>query len=98
MTRRATVLWMGLDRGAEALADLAGVVEEVVVGVGFEPEDRPFRAHLTLARIRPPQSVDDLVAELQTPPIEWRADHLTVFRSHLGRGGARYEVLDRLDL
>jgi len=30
--------------------------------------------------------------------LGWRCDRLVVYRSHLGRGPARYEPLDSIDL
>lgn len=46
------VLWAGLAQGAKECGVLAKQVEEALVPQGFVPEDRPFRAHLTLARIK----------------------------------------------
>ena len=52
--RRARVLWLGVDEGAELLAQLAGAVGALLAPLGYEPEDRPFHAHLTLARLGRP--------------------------------------------
>ena len=96
--RRATVLWVGISHGGDELVRLAAAVEDAVAAAGVDPEERPFRPHLTVARIRPPANVTDLVDQASLPAIRWRADRLTVFRSHLGSGGARYEPLDTIDL
>ncbi len=96
---RATVLWMGIDRGEEELAALAAQVAETVERAGFPPEERPFAAHLTLSRIRPHQDVRSLIEKV--PPFAWRqqVERLVVFRSHLGgRGPARYEELESFAL
>lgn len=61
---RATVLWLGVERGTEELSQLAAVVEEAAVSAGFMPEERPFHPHLTLSRIRPPQDVRQLIGEI----------------------------------
>src|SRR5207249_9851649 len=45
------VLWVGLVGDLDALARLAADVERDAVSCGWNPERRPFRPHLTLARI-----------------------------------------------
>ena len=45
------VLWVGLVGDLDGLARLAADVERDVVSCGWNPERRPFRPHLTLARI-----------------------------------------------
>lgn len=96
--RRATVVWLGVDRGEAELADLALRVEEALEGAGFDPEDRPFRGHLTLSRIRPHQDVTPVVEGFQPLRFEMDVDRLVMYRSHLGRGGARYEVVEEFPL
>ena len=50
-TSRASVLWIGLDDGHDALASLAGAVERATVPLGIEPDLRSFRPHLTVATV-----------------------------------------------
>ncbi len=95
---RATVLWMGVRRGAEELAELAGRCEEAAQAAGLEPEDRPFHPHLTLSRIQPRQDVSVLVDRVPSFPLSQEVDRITLFRSLLGTGGARYEVVDEVPL
>lgn len=95
---RATVLWIGIGEGADTLTSLAAQVEAVVEASGWEAEDRPFRPHLTLARIRPHQDVRAVLDQIEAPSAGWLVDAVLVYRSHLGRGGARYELLEQIDL
>jgi len=66
-------------------------VSEALTAIGaYDPEQRPYRPHLTVARgdrVR----VRGLPELPQTGAFDGRA--VTLFRSHLGRGGARYEPL-----
>ena len=94
--RKATVFWAGIGRGASDISLLNELAEEAAVAAGLAPEERPFHPHLTLARIRPPADVRELVGE--DLDLGWRCDRLVVYRSHLGRGPARYEPLDSIDL
>ena len=94
----ASVLWLGVERGAEELSHVADTVEEATVSAGFMPEERPFHPHLTLSRIRPPQDVRQLIEEIPVFPLRQSVSHLTVFESHLGRGPAVYAPLERFEL
>jgi 2'-5' RNA ligase len=95
---RATVLWLGVGTGADALSDLAGAVEEAVVGAGYMPEERPFHPHLTLSRIRPPRDVRGLVERVKPFPLRQTVRHVTVCESVLGRGPAIYVPLETIRL
>ena len=95
---RATVLWLAVERGVDRLERLAALSEQAAQQAGFAPEERPFHAHLTLSRIRPHQDVRPLLERVSPFPMSLPVDRLVVFRSHLGRGGARYEELDSFEL
>lgn len=95
---RATVLWIGVDRGADDLTSLVGEVDAAVVGAGFPSEDRPFRPHLTLSRIRPQQDVRSLLEASDPAGLSMPVDRVVLYRSHLGSGGARYEPVEEFPL
>jgi 2'-5' RNA ligase len=95
---RTTVLWLGVDRGAERLAAMAEIADLAAQSAGFEPEDRPFHAHVTLSRIRPPMSVAPLIDRVPRFPLSMQVHRLTLYRSYLGRDGATYEELDAVQL
>lgn len=91
--RKATVFWAGLGVGVDGLARLNEVCEEAARGTGLEPEERPFRPHLTLSRIRPPTDVRLLLEDELT--LSWTCDRVVVFESHReGGSGVRYESLE----
>ena len=96
--RRATVTWLGVDRGADALAQLAAASDSAAQRAGFAAEERPFHAHLTLSRVRPAVDVTDLVGGFAPFPVTMPVTAITLFESHLGRGGARYEPIDTIEL
>lgn len=95
---RASVLWMGVEEGAEALCALAERLEGAARRAGFPAEGRPFHPHLTLSRIQPPRDVRRLIERV--PPLSERmpVDAVLLYLSHLARGPARYEELDRFHL
>jgi 2'-5' RNA ligase len=48
--KRPRVLWYGLDEGGEALGEIARDLEAIARALRFDPEERPWRPHLTVAR------------------------------------------------
>jgi 2'-5' RNA ligase len=95
---KATVLWVGFSDGLAGFTRLSGVVAEAVEAAGIPSEDRPFRAHLTLSRIRPHQDVRPVIDRPPFDDVSWTVGEVDVFRSHLGSGGPRYERLERIML
>lgn len=96
--QRAAVLWLGVEDGADSVTALAEVCETAAQAAGLDPEERPFHPHLTVSRIRPHQDVHATIDAGGRFPLRQEVDHLTLFRSHLKRGGAEYEAVDRIDL
>lgn len=94
--KRATVVWVGIDRGERELSILNEIAEDAAVAAGLEPEDRPFHPHITLSRVRPPADVRWL--EHEPVDLRWKCDRVVVFQSHLGGGPARYEPLETFSL
>lgn len=94
---RARVIWVGAGAGREALEEIAHRLDLRFAEAGLLRADRPFRAHLTLARLRegerlPPAAVQLLSgAAFQTPPMT--VGELRLMASTLGRGGATHELL-----
>ncbi|MDQ3953044.1 MAG: RNA 2',3'-cyclic phosphodiesterase [Actinomycetota bacterium] len=91
--RRARVLWAGLHDPAGLLTALAEDLGERLRTMGYEPEERAYTPHLTLARLKTPRSLAGLLPDLPAPPKPFIVDRVTLFRSRLHPAGARYEVL-----
>ncbi len=95
---RATVLWRAITDRAERLPELAADAEQACRTAGLEPEDRPFRPHLTLSRIRPDRNVKALIDDSSPPPVSMTVARVCLFRSVLGGPHATYEILERFAL
>ncbi len=50
--KKPRVLWVGLQHGRQESAALADQIWSVLAPLGIQPPGRPFRAHLTLARVK----------------------------------------------
>lgn len=99
---RARVVWAGIGGDTRELHALAGSVAAACRRSGVAVEDRRFRPHLTLARLREPADVTDLLDRLAgyAGPA-WTAREVQLVRSHLGQaegGRSRYEVLEAFPL
>jgi 2'-5' RNA ligase len=71
-------------------------VSALAGAVGFEPERRALRPHVTVARAR--RGPSPRAAGLDPPPpaLSFEPEALVLYRSHTGAGGARYEPLVRV--
>lgn len=91
---RPRVLWVGVDGGPE-LPAVHESVQEALGEVGFEPEERAFRPHVTLGRVRTRGRVPPALAEAaEGVAVDARCEigALHLMRSRLGPDGARHDV------
>jgi RNA 2',3'-cyclic 3'-phosphodiesterase len=96
--RRARVLSAALDDVDGTLGTLQARVSDALEGIGaYAPEKRPFRPHVTVARLRPRAQAPRSVS-VEPEPLEFRGTAVTLFSSHTSPHGARYEALERREL
>ncbi|MEW6079499.1 MAG: RNA 2',3'-cyclic phosphodiesterase [Thermodesulfobacteriota bacterium] len=100
--RRPRVVWAGLTGATQSLIDFQAELEENLAVSGFAKEPRPFKAHLTLGRVKhaivPEKLVSALDACARFSPRSFPADRLILFRSDLKPNGAVYTVLKTFPL
>jgi 2'-5' RNA ligase len=100
--RRPRVIWVGIVGEVERLGRLQTRLESAVESLGFQREERPFRPHLTLGRVKDPRRPPDLtraLAETTVPasnPFDVR--EILVYKSDLRPTGAIYTKLQHLPL
>jgi 2'-5' RNA ligase len=97
--RRPQVLAVGLDdRGGQLARLQAALAAALASGGWYQVERRPFLAHVTVARIR--RGALPRAPELggAPEPAAFTADRVSLYRSHTGAGGARYEPLATIRL
>jgi RNA 2',3'-cyclic 3'-phosphodiesterase len=91
---RPRVLWAGVAAGASELALLADAVDRALVPLGFPPESRPFRGHLTIGRVRSPRGGRALAAAVEAARAPafgaWTAAEVVLYESRLRPTGAVY--------
>ncbi|MEN6622849.1 MAG: RNA 2',3'-cyclic phosphodiesterase [Smithella sp.] len=95
--KRPRVLWVGTGGEIEKLTLLQKKLDEEFAVIGFPAENRPFRAHLTLGRIKDARLTAGLSEALKKhidfTAGEFRAEELILFQSKLSPKGAIYTRL-----
>jgi 2'-5' RNA ligase len=96
------VLWVGAAAGGEAFEALARDVERELRAAGFDRADHPFRAHLTIGRVRDRRPSGgsgrrDWRAVMQSaapvPALPFKVEGVSVVQSQLHPKGSIYTVL-----
>ena len=93
---RPRTLWLGVGEGQSELAALSDRLNRGLEPAGWALDDRPFTAHLTLARSdgrrEGPLAARELAARAAGFDVSFDADRLVLFESLTGGGPARYVV------
>jgi 2'-5' RNA ligase len=94
--RNPRILWLGVYDPSSAISKLAEAVESECARVGFPRESRPFRPHLTIARVKEPHKARQLAEAhygLGFGPIPFVVNELTIYESELRPTGSVYSKL-----
>jgi 2'-5' RNA ligase len=97
---RARVVWMGAALGGPDLVALAGAVAAGLRPAGYEPDRKEFHPHLTLARLKVPDNVSDVLAAIGPEAVgeAFTVGEVVLYQSQLSSKGPTYTVLERLPL
>jgi RNA 2',3'-cyclic 3'-phosphodiesterase len=94
-----SVVWLGVNKGAECLVTLNKSIELSLEQIGFKKETRSFKPHLTLARIRSRRNISNLIKTIEEINANLSLkenigiNKLTLFQSILSPKGAEYKVI-----
>ncbi len=94
--RRTSVIWLGLKK-VDVLSVLAKEVDEAMESIGFELESRPFKAHLTIGRVKSLSNeimLQKYVEEFKNVDFQIAViEAVVLFESVLQRTGVKYEII-----
>jgi len=100
--RRPQVLWCGVTGDVEKLSVLQKQLDSDFASIGFPKEDRPFRAHLTLGRIKESRGLSGISEALTKHNAfaagEFGCKELILFQSRLLQQGTVYTKLAKFPL
>lgn len=94
--RKPRTIWTGATKGARSCAELAKAVADAMEPIGFAREERPFKCHLTLGRIKW-VGQDDWRALLDEVNEIWpgfKVDRFILWQSELRQDGPIYTIID----
>lgn len=99
--KKGRVLWLGVEDGQDNLIVLQKVVARSLTSIGFEEEKRKFHPHLTLARLKIPQGLQEAISSVcleDFTAVAITVDKVTLFQSVLKSSGAVYNSLSHFYL
>ncbi|MCX6827170.1 MAG: RNA 2',3'-cyclic phosphodiesterase [candidate division Zixibacteria bacterium] len=94
--KQPRVIWAGLTGDINILEALAGDIEKEMTQLGFPGEDKGFKAHLTLGRIKDNYGLGELAESIKSYQIAsatWQFETLVLFNSVLTPQGPIYSRL-----
>jgi 2'-5' RNA ligase len=99
---RPRVVWVGIEKGAEALHQLQRRLEDELDKIGFPREDRKFKAHLTIGRVKKQKGISRLCQlieeEREIALGSMRAEKISVMKSKTLPTGPIYTELRTVPL
>lgn len=96
--RNPSVVWMGADP-SDILSDLSERIGTSLSTAGFRFDDKPFKAHVTVARCRDSRPSAQLFERYaDTEFSDSVCKEVLVMRSVLGPSGAKHSVISRVPL
>jgi len=96
-----SVVWLGVEEGAEDLTRLHEATETRTVGIGFDPEDHDFTPHVTLARMdhaAGKEVVQEVVTSRAPVVGEMHVEEVRLTESELTPEGPAYRTVERFPL
>lgn len=90
--RRPRVIWAGVRGDVTAAKALKKAVDEALVPLGWEMEDRPFRTHITLGRVKDNRAARDLDWETPLPELAFPVTAVHLIESQLTPDGPIYTI------
>lgn len=92
-------IWAGVKGDVDPLVHLHQKVLTAIESAGLEPERRKYKPHVTIARARRDSPKEQLLSYMEShnglKTDRFTISHFSLYRSHLTRHGADYEVLER---
>jgi 2'-5' RNA ligase len=99
---RPRVVWLGMEKGDDAVKELQHKVESELELIGFPREEREFRTHLTIGRVKGGQGISRLCRLLEEERNVFigsmRAEKISVMKSKTLPSGPIYTELKAIPL
>ena len=93
------VIWVDIDKNREQIIQLAKTIDLSLSEIGFDKENKAFKPHLTLGRVKDTKDINKLsefLQQLKIEPIDCSFDSLSLIKSTLTQKGPIYKTLYKL--
>lgn len=103
-TERTRVVYAGVVDSSGSLTAIVENLEKELARIGFKPEPRDYRPHLTLGRAKNRRASGEVIRRIQkeqaaeTELGSMTVDRIQMIASFLDKGGPTYQVMDTLTL
>ena len=99
--RKPKVIWTDLENNRDIIINLAQAIEDACIDIGFEKNNKPFKPHLTLGRVKSYDDLSKLTEYLESYnfesiPISFNS--VKLIQSTLTQEGPIYRTLDEIKL
>ena len=91
------ILWTGIDGELEKLHGLYKRITAAMSPLGFPPEDRPYRPHITAARKFTEGHISDGLLRKGPESVSWKADSIVLYRTNM-HASPMYEIQEQIKL
>jgi RNA 2',3'-cyclic 3'-phosphodiesterase len=97
---RPRVIWIGIEKGKDELAQLNLEIESRLEPLGFMTEERPFSPHLTIGRVKEPLNekesgiLSGFIERFHSEEISIKiVQQIDLMKSVLSRSGSVYSII-----
>lgn len=91
------VIWMGIVKGINFLKEIADDIDNEMLKFGFPKEEREFKPHLTIGRVKALKDRRSLTNRIEKfSDLEFgsiQVKYIFLIQSQLNKGGPKYTVL-----
>lgn len=99
--RQPRIIWAGLAGEIEKAVEMQKRLDERIALIGFGREEKAFRPHLTIGRVKSNRKTRELIALADAhrlPALSFVISEIVLMKSELHPAGARYTPMARVSL
>lgn len=100
-SRQPRVLWAGLSGEIEKALEMQRRLDDSLALIGFEREEKDWRPHLTIGRVKSNRKTRELLALMDAhplPALSFAVSEIVLMKSELHPAGARYNPMVKASL
>ncbi len=88
--KRPHVVWAGLRGDLKRVSTLKQALDAALQNLGWQPENRPFRPHITIGRVKNKLQLQKLIGNIKLKPLPIQVSKIHLIESNLTPQGPIY--------